>query len=38
LSFYAPKLADIWNFSKLASITVTRAILSYQFQPQQLKH
>jgi hypothetical protein len=31
LSFYAPKLDDIRNFSKFASITVTRAIFSYQY-------
>jgi hypothetical protein len=37
LSLYAPKLADIRNFSKFASITVTRAILSYQYQPWQLR-
>jgi hypothetical protein len=37
LSFNAPKLADIRNFSKFYSTTVTRAILSYQYQPRQLR-
>jgi hypothetical protein len=33
LSLYAPKLSNIRNFSKFSSTTVSRAILSYQYQP-----
>jgi hypothetical protein len=37
LSFYAPKLSNIRNFSKFSRTTVTRAILSYQYQPWPLR-
>jgi hypothetical protein len=37
LSFYAPKLVNIRNFSMFYSTTFTSAILSYQYQPRHLR-